>query len=380
MNTSAAFTPTTQPNTQSNALKFIGWVVLLTFWFCFGASTALNGLVFTEIIGDGAFQYPVNTRETAIAIVAIWSSAYVIGILVGLTSNAPQTPIWHYINSVVAGYLLSTVLHIMFIGPFPNTPANSFGVLRDLVSLAPLPIYYIFVLMTLVFGPILAGIATYTGYLIANELLDFKFQSAFTIHANIFIFAFFAPLAIMMFFIGTLNVCNTEEILGIKGFAGLQIGDYCDYDNKQTLTVSYQRLANSVNQSLPFNQQETVPTILIFYLDLLPNPLVNALLALFCGVVIGLKRRLNGIDIAFSAGLGMLTYIAMMLIITSTLKPTTTANINYAPVYNDQLRDLSHPDGIVFLTLWIIPPLVAVASAFATHILINAMLVPKADQ
>lgn len=354
--------------------------MLLTFWICFGANTLLNQLVFTEIIGDGIYTYPSNTREAALAIVAIWGTAYLVGVLAGLTANTPAVSIWPTINSVIAGYLLATLLHVFILGPFPNTPANSFGVLRDLVSLSPLPVYYVFILMTLVLGPVLVGVAVYTGYLVASEYPFFRLETQPVIYAAGIIFAVSAPLAIMLMIIGTLNACDTDDIAGFKGIGDFRIADVCNHKEKQDLTVGYQRIVRDVNQSLPFSEQETVPTILIFDLDLLPNPLVNALLALMVGISLGLQRRIAPSNLALSAGLGMIVYISLMLILVTILKPTTTIHVDYTLVYDDRLGNLRQPDTVIFATLWIVPPLVAAASAYATTILRQILANPTPSQ
>lgn len=342
--------------------------MLLTFWFCFGTNTVVNGFVFSEVIGDGQFAYPSNTREAAIAIVAVWAGAYLAGVAVGLVVST-KFALWHVINSVVAGYLLAALLHLFIIGPFPTIPISSFGVLRDLASLEPLPVYYTFALMILVLGPVLVGVATYTGYLVAKEYPNLRLLMMPTVNIPAFLVAILVPASMMMVIIGSLNACDTDNLFGFKGIGSLQVDELCDYDDKQVQTASYRQLVNNVNRSLPFNEQETVPTILIFYLDLLPNALVNAVLALLVGVLIGFTRHTTTRDIALSAALGMMAYISLMLILVSILKPSSSARVDYTPVYNDRLGNLSDPDVVIFLTLWIIPPLIAAASAFAIHTL-----------
>lgn len=328
----------------------------------------MNGFVFTEIIGDGTFAHPSNTREAAIAIVAVWAGAYLAGVIIGLAVTT-MFSLWDVITSVIAGYLLAALLHLFIIGPFPNVPTNSFEVLRDLVSLKPLPVYYTFALMILVLGPILVGVATYTGYLVAKEYPSLHLPTIPTVNATAFLVTILIPISIMMSVIGSLNTCDFDNILGFKGIGNFQVADVCDMDDKQRQTASYQQLVENVNRNLPFDDQETFPSILIFYLDLLPNALVNALLALVVGIFIGLTRHTTASDVAFSAGLGMIVYIGLTLVLVSILKPTSTTRVDYTPIYNDRLGDLSNPEPVIFLTLWIIPPLIAAASAFAVHIL-----------
>ncbi len=344
------------------ALRFQGWIVFLTFWICFGTIILLNSFVFTYIIGDGTFTYPSSTRDTAYSIIAIWGTAYVVGIVTGLTANTPTVSIWHVISSVVLGYLFAITLYVMILGPFPNIPTDSFGVLRDLVSIEPLPVYYVFILMSLVFGPILIGVATYTGYLVANEYLQLKLKAVPNLQPITIIFATIAPLSIALMLIGGLNVCDIEDGLS-------NLSDICSYEDEQALLRSYQRQVRNVNQTLPYNEQETVPTILIFHLDLLVNPLFHAFLALFIGGIIGLKRNASPTVHAFNAAIGTMIYITLALILNEIFKPSTGGYIDYSLVYQDRLGDLAHPNAIVFMTLWSIPPIVAGASAFAVSTL-----------
>lgn len=341
--------------------------MLYTFWFCFGLITIVNSIILSQIIGDGSFIYPESTREAATLIVVIWGAAYIAGIFVGLVADTTKHSIWKYVGSVVAGYLLATTLHVILLGPFPGTPADSWQVVLDLFDLRPLPTYYTFILMTIVLGPLLVSVATYTGYILANEFTGLRIDSnRVGLYPTVILFCAIAPLTIMMPIIGTLNVCNIDT------FFGISVSELCDYDEQQSQATSYQRLVRNANNDLPIQEQQTVPTIIIFYLGLLPNPLVNALLALFCGVLVGLKRTWHGPSLAYSAGWGMVIYIVMMMLLVTVLKPTAST-IDFTPIYNDRLGDLSNPDLIIFSTLWAIPALIAMSSAYATHTLIHTI-------
>ena len=348
------------------SIQFLGWAVLLTFWACLGLYLAINSVILEEVIKtstacqpEGSAQVVANeirlptcTRESVWIIVSMWLSAYVIGFIVGLANFAPRRDL---IASSILGYLMATSLYLFFLGTFPGTPTNSFDVLRDFASFSALPNYYIFIFLTLILGPVVIGLATYTGILISNESEKLRIGSSISLSPFATIFATFIALSVMLLIVAIPNAANIDEV-------------------EQT-TRDFRRIVNNYNQTsgLGLNDQETVPVLVLSDLDLATNIFFNSIVAIFVGLIVGTKRTLDSpTQAAMSAAGGIAAYVIVMFLIVELIEPKNTAAIDYSSVYEDDLGSLPALSAAPFIAFWVNGVWLSGATAFATNIAIRS--------
>ena len=287
----------------------------------------------------------------------IWVVAYAIGFGLGILYPKDRTKI---ISSTVLGYMIATTLHLMFLGVFPGTPTNSFDTLRDFVFLKPPPIYYTFITLVMLFGPVVIGLATFTGTLVSTEISARRENLQLHINSSAALFAIIFPLSLMIMTVGLLN--------------------YNDFEEVEATTLEFQGLVRTINTEIGSVQdREPVPTLLFLHLDLLTSITLNAALAILCGLLIGIKRTIADSKIAaLSTFVGFSIYIMLMLILLDIIAPNSTATISYESIYNDRIDSMRAPELVAFAVIWFIPPLISGTTAFITHMVMNTQHVTPA--
>jgi hypothetical protein len=337
-------------NSHPRPIQLKGWAVLFTTWLNLGLFVLLNGLILREVISeDGQIVLPTSTQDAVWLVVVMWLVAYVSGFIVGLQWGVERRDL---IGSSVVGYLIAACLHIAFIGIFPGTPTNSFDVLRSLVSFEPLPVYYVFAVLCLVLGPVVAGLAAYTGNLMAGEFAALRLSPQIGVDPIATIFAALLPVSVMLLAVSMLN--------------------YRDLDDVQQITNDYQVIIDQYNDQRPFNEQEPTPPIVFLHLDRLTDILYYAGLAFVVGVLIGVKRLIPSVwQSTLSAMLGLGVSMLLMFLLLDVIEPDTTPNINYEDIYTDELGTLRAPDPETFALFWFLPPTIAGLTALVLRLILN---------
>lgn len=335
---------------RSGSIQFLGWAVLFTMWFNLGFFVLLNSIVLRELVtSDDGITLPTHTRDAVWLVVVIWLVAYIASFIIGFTRGIPRRDL---IGSSVLGYLIAIFLHLSFLGVFPGTPTNSYDVLRDFVSLEPLPIYYIFTFLTLILGPLVAGLATYTGTLIAAETDGTRLPQHITVDASAVIFAAIVPFSVMFLALAIANLDDLEEV--------------------EETTHDYRLIVEQYNEGLSFDQQEPVPEIVFLHIDDVLRTVYFVLLALVVGIIIAAKRTIiSPVQAGLSAALGVGISMLMTLILLEIIEPSSSSAINYRDVHADRLGELLAPSVENFAFFWFVPPIVAGATAFITKSVVN---------
>lgn len=350
MQTNVNIAPHAAAEASPRPIQWLGWAVLFTIWFNLGLFVLLNSVVLRDIIAtNDTITLPTSTQDAVWLVVVMWLVGYVSAFIVGLCWEAPRRDL---IGSSVLGYLIAATLHLALLGVFPGTPINSFNVLRSIVSLEPLPIYYIFVFLSLILGPVVAGLATYTGTLVAGEMYALRLPARTSVDPAAVIFATLLPVAAMLMAIGILNVR--------------------DLDEQKAVTRDYQIIINQFNENVPFNEQEPVPSVVFLHLNSMTSLLNYIGLALIVGLLIGIKRVIRSPwQAGLSAMLGFGVSMLLAFLLLDLIEPDTTPNVNYTDIYTDELGTVRAPNVSTFAQFWFIPPLVAGATAFGLHLLLN---------
>lgn len=330
-NQNTASSPTSQ-----YSLELEGWAVVLSLWITFGLSTIFNSFAFKDSLDEfDIIHLPQTIRGAIWLVIGIWGAGYLAGFIVGLIYHDFRTK-GIVMRSVAIGYTIAIGLRLLFINVFPNTPTTGFGVIHDLFNLQPLPVYYTFLLLTLIAGPILTALASFTVLLLAQERAFFTDVSRIRINPKAALFSALLPITVIIFILGVINIVEIDT-------------------------------ARDVQELARFNQVPTEP-IVILYFNTLTNPSVNMILGAFVGILVGLSYIANSrSSAALSAGVGLMFHVFLVIIleeIFSTYAPTQAQSPQFA--YTDNLNLLT-TNIAFFIFLWIGPIITAMLSAFAIH-------------
>lgn len=328
----------TQTTTSSQfSLQTETWAVVLSMWITFGLSTILNSIAFKNSENEfGIVQLPQTMREAIWLVLGIWGSGYLAGFIVGLMYRDLRSK-GTVMRSVALGFTIGIGFRLLFINVFPTTPTTGFGVVRDIFQLRPLPVYYTFLLLTLVVGPALTALASFTGLLLAQEWKDlFVAIPRFQINSQSVLLSALLPLTIILLILGVSNVYEADTAREIRQLAELR--------------------------------EISTPPFFILYFNTLSNPSINMILGAFVGILIGLSYAANNrTNAALSASLGIMIHVLLVILfeeIFAPYTPTQEQSVEFA--YTDHLN-LITTDIVFFALLWAGPILTAAASAFAVH-------------
>ncbi len=318
--------PSPSTATPSHALRLEGWAVLLCLWLTFGAVTVLTSLALQQIADP--VRLPETMREAVWLVLGIWITAYLVGAVIGFL-HADQASRRRIMGSTILGFLIALGLHLMFLNTFPGTPRDGFGVFLDIVNLRPLPTYYAFILLTLVIGPGIVALSTFTGLLLAQEFRSYL--PPLQIEGRIVLFNALAPLSLIIFVLGALNQRNDGRILEIF------------LEARQTDTV--------------------LEPVILLDLDHFINPTIHMIIAAIFGIGIGLLHIARSrTTAALNTMLGLGIHVTLVIIFAMLLAP-------HGPTqdFANHLGSLQAPDVLFFVALWFGPPLVGAGAAFAFH-------------
>jgi hypothetical protein len=306
-------------------------------WISFGLSTVLNSIAFKNSLdSSGLVQLPQTMRDSIWLVLGIWGGGYLAGFIVGLMYRDFQTKSI-VMRSAALGFTIGIGFRLLFINVFPNTPTTGFGVVRDLFELRPLPVYYTFLLLTLVVGPALTALASFTGLLLTQEWNATVFDvPRFQINPQSVLLSALLPLTVIILILGVANIYQSDAAQDIQRLAQLR--------------------------------EAPTPPIIILYFNTLSNPSVNMILGAFMGILIGLSYTANShTNAALSVGVGLMIHVLLIVLfeeIFSPYAPTEGQSIEFA--YTDDLN-LITTDIIFFALFWVGPIITAGASAFAVH-------------
>lgn len=323
-----------------------GWAVFLSAWLVFGFSTYLNTKTLRAVntSPDDFIFLPETLREVIWLVLGIWLAAYIASAIVGFLHHKAIDK-GRITASAVMGYWIGLVLHIIFLNTFPNTPNNSFSVILDVANLRPLPLYYTFILFTVVVGPLIATLSAYTSILLSKELDDWlpNIQT----DARMIIVMAVLPLALLLFRIG-----------------------YYNYD--------HQAWANQLWIEANRTSRDVTPFIILNLNLLIDAQLAMATLSLL-GALIGIRFTApNAASAAIDALIGGAIYVLIVMLLKQLLVPYADPNI--PSEFVDHLGPLQAPTERHFVLLYFIPPLLGMAAAFSTYLLRSVFLPVKRHQ
>lgn len=313
----------------------VGWVVVLCAWLVFGLSTYLNTKTLRTINTepDDFIFLPTTIREAIWLVLGIWLAAYIASAVVGFLHHK-EVDKGRVTASAVLGYWIGLVLHLIFLNTFPYTPTNSFSMILDLVNLHPLPVYYSFILLTVIVGPLIVALSAYTSILFAKEMDEWL--PDIQTDARMVLVMAALPLAMLFVRIGFYNYNHME-------------------------------LTNALWVQANRTSRDVSPFIILRLNLLIDAQLAMATLSVI-GAFIGYRfTARNSISAAVDALMGGAIYVLMIMVLKQLLTPYADPNI--PSEFVDYLGSLQAPNEHHFMVLYFIPPLLGMAAAFAIHLL-----------
>lgn len=328
--------PTPQPflpaPATSTRFQLNFWVVALGAWMTFGVATVLNGLALQPLNdifpGYGAVNVPDNMREAIWLVLGMWAGGYLAGFLGGLLQERPgyeSSIVW----SAVLGYEIGAVLRLILIGYFPDVPHEAFTEALDIFYLNAAPTYPTFLLLVLIFGPLMVGLAAVTGSFTAGGALT-KFIPTPKIDATTAVGAVLLPMTLLFLRLAYLNYRDIDLSPGVQAGGGRTAG--------------------------------------ILYIDTLVNPIFNMLVVAFLGIRFGrayFKRFQT--SVIYGVGAGVMIHLLVLAVVYQVLtmyEPT--------PGTEHDLH-LLLPDIPFFIIFWLGPVAVTMIVAFMFQAILQAL-------
>jgi hypothetical protein len=308
----------TAKSETANEPVFVVWATIMMVWFTFGASTILNRIALESVNRDTdrlISDFPLEISDSIWLVLGIWIAAYIEGIVVGLRGSSIHS--WSLIFSSSLGYTLAVLARIVILDVFPIAPRDAFSDIWGVVTLSGIPGYWSFVVLVLFVGQFFAGIAVFTGQVIAREMPQLRTPTF--IDPSIVFAAIILPVAFL-----------------ITGWGFVII-----LDESARVSLETSRFA-----------QIELP-----YLREFLQPFAHLVVAILAGLVIGQLRHLSTIrSVVISASIGMMGYVTLIFL-------SKDMFLLYAPASFEDPIDLVLPNAFQFTLLWWGPVLMVAAAA-----------------